>query len=416
MKHPLLICLIAMLAATAHAEDMPGDEEPMAMHGFYGNYAMSRDASGTAWVPDSSPMDGIHEMYGDWMTMLHGSVDMVYNNQGGPRGDSQAYSQSMLMGMASRPVGDGTLGFRVMASLDPLMGKEGYPLLLQTGETANGTDHLIDRQHPHDMLMELAATYSHPVTSDSSAFVYIGYPGEPALGPATFMHRASGMDNPEAPIDHHWLDSTHITFGVATVGYIWRDWKIEASAFNGREPDQYRWNFDEPRLNSTSARLTYNPTENWSLQVSTGNIRSPEALEPDVDQRRTTASATYNLTIGKSNWQTTAAWGKNDMNPGCSLNAYLLESAFRYHENDTIFARAERAQKDELFEAPDPLAGQAFMVNKLSVGYVHDVPVSEHIKLGVGGVGSVYALPGALDPAYGKNPASFMLFARASLY
>lgn len=401
----------AMSVSPAHAED---SMHPM--HGLYGQYPMSRESSGTAWQPDSAPMEGIHAMHAGWMTMLHGYANVVYNHQGGGRGDVKTFSESMLMGVASHSLGGGTIGFRSMLSLDPLMGKDGYPLLLQTGETADGRTHLIDRQHPHDLFMELSATYSHPVNDGSSAFLYIGYPGEPAMGPATFMHRFSGMDSPQAPITHHWLDSTHITFGVATAGYVWRNWKIEASAFNGREPDQYRWNFDNPHLDSASMRLTYNPDANWSLQVSHGYLKSPEQLEPEVSQRRTTASATYNLPFDGNNWQTTFAWGHNDNRPGHALNGFLLESAVRLHDTHTFFARAESAQKDELFESPNPLAGETFRVGELSLGYVYDVPLAEHLKLGVGGVGSVYALPASLTPHYGNNPASFMLFGRLSLY
>src|SRR5204863_8412876 len=111
------------------------------------------------------------------------------------------------------------LGGRVMLSVDPAtVGKSGYPLLLQTDEAVNGLP-LIDRQHPHDLFMELAATYNHPLGRDGgSVFLYAGLPGEPALGPPTFMHRFSGTEIPEAPISHHWLDSTHITFGVVTGG------------------------------------------------------------------------------------------------------------------------------------------------------------------------------------------------------
>jgi hypothetical protein len=402
---------LILVASVAQAHD-----DDMAMSGLLGNYPMTRDASGTSWQPDSTPMAGIDDMHGEWMTMLHGYANFIYDDQGGHRGDNKAFSESMLMAMASRPVGEGTLGFRAMLSLDPLMGKSGYPLLFQTGETADGTHPLIDRQHPHDLFMELATTYSHPITENSSAFVYVGYPGEPALGPTTFMHRFSGMDDPEAPIGHHWLDATHITYGVTTLGYVYDNWKLEVSTFNGREPDQYRWGFDDPKLDSQSVRVSYNPTANWALQVSTGYIHSPEVLEPDINQQRTTASATYNLPLGKNNWQTTAAWGRNNLDPGHSIDAYLLESAFRYHEQHTFFGRAERVQKDELFEAPDPLAGQTFTINKFSLGYIYDIPVSEHVKLGLGGVGSLYDFPSALDQAYGSNPASFMLFARASLY
>lgn len=401
-----------------HMNDM--DHASMTTHsmpGAFGDYSMTKEASGTSWVPESTPMIGIMGAHGDWQTMAMGYADVVYNKQGGPRGDSQSYSQSMIMGMAQRKVGEGMFGLRAMGSLDALMGKEGYPLLLQTGETANGTDHLVDRQHPHDLLMELAATYSHPTGKGQSAFVYFGYPGEPALGPATFMHRFSGMMNPEAPITHHWLDSTHITFGVATVGYIFNDWKLEGSLFTGREPDQFRYNFDEARFDSQSLRVSYNPTANWSLQISRGWLDSPEQLDPSTDQVRTTASAMYNLPLDDGdNVQTTFAWGRNDFQPGQSFDAFLLESAYKFHQRHTVFGRAERADKDELFEAPDPLAGRSFKVNQFSAGYMYDMPVSGHVKWGVGAMGTLYALPSDLDAAYGENPASFLLFSRVSLY
>jgi hypothetical protein len=323
------------------------------------------------------------------------------------------FSQSMLMGMAQRPLGDGTLTLRAMISFDPLMGRSGYPLLFQTGETVNGRDPLVDRQHPHDFLMELSATYSAPL-GDGSGFIYVGYPGEPALGPPTFMHRFSGAENPEAPLGHHWLDATHVSFGVVTAGYVLGDWKIEASAFKGREPDENRWNFDSPRLDSGSARLTWNPDENWSLQVSWGYLHSPEQLEPDIDQRRTTASVSYNRPFSGGNWQTTFAWGHNDKSPGDTTDAFLLESAVSW-EPHTVFARAENVAKDELFEPPDPLAGRTFHISKLSLGYVYDLPLAEHLKLGLGALGSVYGFPDTLDSAYGDSPTSFMLFARLKL-
>ena len=401
-------------AAMDHSSHAPANHT---MRGALGNGPMNREASGSSWVPDSSPMEGWHLSSGEWTGMVHGYVDGVYNDQGGKRGENQTYSQSMLMGMAQRPVGErGTFGLRAMMSLDPLMGKNGYPLLLQTGETADGVEHLTDRQHPHDLFMELAATYSYRFDSEQSAFLYVGYPGEPALGPPTFMHRFSGQYIPEAPIDHHWLDSTHITYGVTTLGYIWQNWKVEASAFNGREPDQFRYNFDSPQLDSYSARLSYNPTSNWALQVSGAKVNSPEQLAPEMDVTRLTASAIYNLPLGDDNWQTTLAWGQNDNAPGKTMDAWLLESAYQIDGTHTWFSRAERAEKDELFHAGDPLAGQVFAVSKLSVGYLYQVPMVNHVKMGVGGLVSGYALPSELDAAYGKNPVSFLLFARASLY
>ena len=396
-------------------EDLPplGTGTVVQLKGALGDYSMNKDASGTSWQPESSFMEGIHGLTGDWATMLHGFASAIYDHQSGPRGGDKFFSESMFMAMGQRPLGSGTLTLRGMMSLDPAMGPSGYPLLLQTGETADGVNPLIDRQHPHDLFMELAGIYSAPIAADTSVFVYFGYPGEPALGPPNFMHRFSAMEDPEAPIAHHWLDATHITYGVITTGAVFKGVKLEASIFNGREPDQYRWNIDPLRLDSASARLTWNPSSDWSFQVSYGYIKSPEQLEPDIDQHRLTASAIYNKKLEHGNWQTTLAFGENSDNPGPSLNAYLLESALGWYQH-TVFARVENVAKNELFVS-GPLVGQVFNVTKFSLGYVYDIPIGEHFSLGLGAVGSVYALPSALDPYYGASPGSYAIFTRVKL-
>jgi len=425
---PGAVCAGLILSASVNAGEMPGpapalseeDLPPLGagpsvqLSGAFGGYSMTRDSSGTSWQPESSTMDAIHSIAGEWATMMHGSLFAVFDSQGGSRGDSKTFSESMLMGMAQRNAGPGRLTLKGMISLDPLMGRDGYPLLLQTGETANGTARLIDRQHPHDFLMELAGIYSVTVAEDASAFVYLGYPGEPALGPPTFMHRFSGSTNPEAPIGHHWLDATHITYGVVTGGLARGGWKIEGSFFNGREPDQSRWDWDPLRLNSASARISWNPDKNWALQASYGYLKSPEQLEPDIDQHRLTASAIYNRRLEHGNWQTTLAWGQNAFAGGRRLDAFLLESALGWYQH-TIFARAEYDAKNELFPPGDPFDGQVFRVSKFTLGYVYDIPVAEHLSLGLGALGSLYDLPEALHPAYGSSPASTMLFMRLKL-
>ena len=166
----------------------------MAMAGALGPYPMERESSGTAWQPDTTEHMGLHVMSGDWSLMAHGVLNLVYDHQGGSRGDDKAFASGMLMGMASRPVGNGTLQFKAMLSPDPLMGPSGYPLLLASGETANGRDRLIDRQHPHDFFMELSGSVSQNIGPKSSVFIYAGLPGEPAFGPPAFMHRESIMD------------------------------------------------------------------------------------------------------------------------------------------------------------------------------------------------------------------------------
>ena len=405
----------------SHAMQVETNQEAMSMadmtmHGMYGLYPMSREASGTSWQPQSTPVMGLMFMSDKSMTMLQGVANVIDDHQGGKRGNDLQFSTSMLMLMTMRETDVGTFGFHSMFSLDPAMGKSGYPLLLQTGETANGRTSLIDRQHPHDAIMELAGSYSIAFSDKKSAFIYVGLPGEPALGPPNFMMRWSAQVNPEAPITHHWLDSTHITYGVVTVGYIYNDIKLEFSAFNGREPDQFRWNMESPKLDSESVRLSYQPNQDWSLQISDGRIKSPEQLQPNVNTNRATASAIYNKAFASdNNWQTTFAWGQDANHPGHTLNGYMLESAVNLHTTHTFFGRLERVQKDELFESPSPHLDEVFTVNKLTMGYLYEFPAIHHAKPGIGALVSAYALPSAVQASYGDHPFSYMLFGRITI-
>jgi hypothetical protein len=386
-------------------------------HGMFGPYTMMRESSGTSWQPDSTPMFGVNwQTKNGWENMLGGFAFFIYDHQGSPRGGTQSFSTSMLMFMTQKDFSIGTLGFKSMFSLDPLMGAQGYPLIFQTGETADGRTHLVDRQHPHDAVMELAGTYSIPFSDKNSVFLYVGLPGEPALGPPAFMHRWSGMDIPEAPLSHHWLDATHVTFGVVTAGLVLNQWKLEGSVFNGREPDQSRWNIESPQINSQAIRLSFNPNENWSAQVSAGRIKSPELLDPEINIRRNTASVMYNKPLNADdNWQTTLAWGQNINSPGHTLNAYLLESTVNFSHKHTFFGRLEHLQEDELLHDPNPYTGQVFNVNKLSLGYIRDFAFLHNTQLGIGALASTYAIPGPLQQVYGQRPFSYMLFARIKI-
>lgn len=423
-KTNLFLCLLCLTTAALaqhaqHAQHTsdgkpPSPDMPM-MSGLYSQSSMSREASGTSWQPDATPMMGIHSMGDTWSTMLHGFANLVYDDQGGLRGDTKTFTESMLMVMAWRPLGEGKLGLRGMASADPMMGRGGYPLLFGTGETANGREPLIDRQHPHDLLMELAATYSLPLSAQSSVFGYIGLPGEPALGPPAFMHRFSGADIPEAPLTHHWLDSTHITFGVATLGYIWRDFKVEASGFNGREPDQSRYNIETRHFDSASGRVSWNPSPHWSLQVSHGYLDSPEQFEPDVSVNRTTASASFQTMLADNPWQTTLAWGRNRKDPGDTSDGWLLESEILIDQRYTLFGRAERVENDELFLEDEPLHGLTFTIKKLTLGGIYDFYNDHHVALGIGALASRYDKSSALDDAYGADPKSSMVFLRVKI-
>ncbi len=387
----------------------------MEMGAMYGPYPMTREASGTAWQPDLARHGGIHSMEGPWMLMVHGMADLVYDRQGGARGNDNVYCSNMAMGMARRPLGPGVLGFRAMLSAEPLtIGKKGYPLLLQTGETADGRTPLIDRQHPHDLFMELAGTYSL-ARGNRSLFLYAGLPGEPALGPPAFMHRFSGQALPEAPITHHWLDSSHITYGVVTLGAVQGGLKLEGSAFRGREPDENRYDIESPKLDSHSFRLSLNPAPAWALQVSRARLKSPESLEPAIDVDRSTVSVIHARDWSGGHWESTLAWGRNRKRPGATLDAFAGESAIEIRQKHNLFARIERVQKDELFPEPDPRPGRSFWVSKGSAGYRVDFHTPGRPTLGIGALGSLVHVPREIQDAYGKTPTAVMLFAKVAL-
>ena len=408
------------IASPAMAQSMAGMPGMAGMQSMtsaaLGDYVMNREASGTSWQPDASPHTGLHIMSGDWMVMVHATINGVYDWQQGPRGDDKAFVSGMLMAMAKRDVGEkGTLQFRAMLSPEPFMGKSGFPELLATGETANGVTPLLDRQHPHDLFMELSGSYAYRLASKQSVFVYAGLPGEPAFGPPAFMHRLSIMDSPEAPISHHWLDSTHISMGVVTAGYVHDNWKLEVSRFRGREPDQHRFDIETPKLDSTAARISWNPSANWALQASWADQKSPEQLAPDENIRRWSASAIYTVPFGRGGyWSTTAAWGRRTSEHG-DLDGYALESAVRPNLDWTLFARAERVATDEL-ALPPGARGPVFTVGKISAGAVRDFALTPHWSFGVGGLYAVNFVPGGLRASYGRSePQGAMGFVRLKL-
>ena len=387
-----------------------------AMTAALGGYPMSREASGTSWQPDTSTHAGIHASIGGWDLMGHASLTLTYDDQSGPRGDRKTFVAGMAMGMAKRALSDAdTLQLRLMVSPDPLMGARGYPLLLAAGETANGVTQLIDRQHPHDLVMEASASLAHSFTSDLSAFVYVGVPGEPAFGPPAFMHRQSIMDSPEAPISHHWLDSTHISFGVVTAGVVAGNFKLEASRFKGREPDQHRYDIETPRFDSTAVRASWNPTPELSLQLSYAYLVSPEQLEPADDQRRWSAGGIYTRRLGSGLWATTLAWGRKTAvhhgDSGDALDAFVIESSLR-HGPWTTYGRAEHIATDELLPDPGEVHGPVFKVGKVSLGAIRDFEVAPSLKVGLGAQVARSITPRGLDASYGGDRTSGMVFLR----
>lgn len=376
------------------------------------------NGSGTSRLPSLDNglrgMPGAHIPAGDWMLMASGYAWGAYTDQGGPRGDDMAFVQSMAMLMGSRALDDrgSKLQVNAMMSLEPAMGQRGYPNLFATGETAHG-EPLVDRQHPHDLFMELSARLDVAIAENTTLFLYGGPVGEPALGPSAFMHRGSARYLPLAPITHHWFDSTHITYGVVTAGIAAGHFQLEASAFRGEEPDEGRWDIETPKLDSWSVRATWTPTPNWAVQVSHGRLEAPEAMHPGMDEARTTASVQYANAAGVS---AMLAFSAKDRLPGPTLTAWLAEANWNIDRHHSIFGRIENVANDELFpDHSDPLHDRQFRVSKLEAGYAYRIPLDDAWNLALGGTLAAYAKPDALDTAYGKAPVSGTVFAKLSL-
>jgi len=410
-------CAAFLLAATPVAAqgempmDMPMGEHQMSTMGGPLDVAENREGSGTSWLPDTTPVQGIMKHANGWMLMAHGRAFLQSITVTGDRGDRQFGSANWIMGMAQRSIGGGQFTARLMMSAEPLtVGRCGYPDLLQSGESCRGAA-LHDRQHPHDMFMEVAARYARSVGERVAVEVYGGPVGEPALGPAAFPHRPSAWPQPLAPISHHWMDATHVSFGVVTAGMYGRKWKAEASAFNGREPDDLRYGIDRGRLDSWSARGTWTPSSTVAVQVSTGLLREAESDEAGfVDIRRTTASLTHHRLVDRRLWATTFAWGRNQVN-GESDHAVLAETSADVSERDTVFGRAEWVQKtghDLDFAAA---LDQAFNVMKVQGGYTRWIGAAAGLRVGVGGSIGIGRLPSELKAVYGAHPIEAAVFA-----
>ena len=381
---------------------------------------MTRMGSGTAWLPDASGMRAWHVAAGAWMLMVHGDAFLQYDHQRGPRGADQVGSINWGMLMAMRRLGGGTLHLHGMVSAEPLtIGARGYPLLLQSGETYQGRP-LHDRQHPHDLFMELSALYERAVSRRVGLMLYVAPVGEPAIGPVAYMHRPSALNDPFAPLAHHWTDATHITYGVLSAGLFTRHVKLEGTLFNGREPDEDRYDFDFHPLDSYGARLSINPSPDWALSASFGHLNEPETLHADEDQHRIGAAILHTVRLGRQGeWASALVYGANRhvATAGRSRgweHSLGAESNLQLDRANTVFGRVEYVRKDgEELALGDALHDRAFDIGALSLGYIREFAGFGGATVGLGARGAVSLLPGALEEVYGsRTPVGLAVFLR----
>ncbi|HEU5291023.1 MAG TPA: DUF2911 domain-containing protein [Cyclobacteriaceae bacterium] len=393
----------------------PAHEHGMS-HAFSQSLPMNRNGSGTGWLPDNTPMYAWMKQGEKWNSMLHGEIFIRQNWQNinnQDAGENQFDVPGWVMGMTQRKMGrNGLLLLRAMISIDPVtVGGDGYPLLFQTGETYKG-EPLVNRQHPHDFFSELAVGYTQRFSDDVDFTVYFGYPGEPALGPTAFMHRISSLNNPNAPLGHHWQDATHIVFGVATAGLRYKNFKLEGSSFTGREPDEHRFNFDKAKFDSYSYRLSYAPSKSIVIQASKGFIKSPEELEPDEDVDRTTASVIFSgKPLNEKTFTAAAVFGYNDSGPGHKESSLLVEANYQVKKVN-LLGRYEWVEKsDEELQIIIPNE-EIFPIHSLTGGITYQLGSWLKTDTAIGVQGTFNFIPTSLEPIYGNTPFSLQAFIR----
>ncbi|MGN6593743.1 MAG: hypothetical protein ACTHJX_12675 [Terriglobales bacterium] len=379
---------------------------------------LQHTGSGTSMEPDSTPAPMWMVMKGKWMFMFHGVVFVNALQQSGPRGADKFFSTNWFMPMAMRRWGPGQLTLRAMLSLEPAtVTHRFYPELFQQGETAFGQP-IVDGQHPHDFFMELAALYDLRLGDQTLLSFYAAPVGDPAMGPTAYPHRASAAEDPMAALGHHLEDSTHISDDVVTVGLTHRFARLEFSGFHGREPDEFRWDTDQGRIDSWSWRATVNPTANWSAQVSHAQMHSPEVLHPAVNLGRTTASLMYNRPLPGGNWASTLLWGRNHDSEGLIWNGYLAESTLRFADHNAVWGRIENVDRTSelLFrDTPEPPGFQESIIGRVqayTLGYDREFSFLPHLSTAFGGQFTFATTPDRLRPLYGSHPVGAVVFLR----
>jgi hypothetical protein len=432
---------------------------------------LQHGSSGTSAVPDSTPIPMLMSSRGPWLYMLHTNIFAANTQQQavGERGRDAFFSTSWIMPMAQRRVGAGELTLRVMLSLEPAtVGGRNYPELFQQGETAYGAP-IVDGQHPHDFVMELAALYDLPVGKSALLSLYAAPVGDPAIGPSAYPHRQSASEDPIAALGHHQEDSTHIAFNVVTGGVTYKWARVELSGFHGGEPDEHRWALQGSpnghNMDSVATRLTVSPTPDISAQYSIAHIESPEALYTGEAQQRQTASVMYHHTfrakpmadmpgmdmddmpgmeMGSSanrpkktpalpamrmaadpatDLSTTLLWGRTrSLTDNSKENSYLAEALLRFASTHYVWTRLENAgRSNELLLTPGMALPAKFAESPIghvaayTFGYDHDIALGPHLLAAPGAQVTAYRTPTALRATYGATPTAETIFIRFRL-
>jgi hypothetical protein len=401
--------VVAFGPSAARAQPPPAEDACPPMLGAL-DLPTRREASGTAWQPDITPLFAAHERAGCWDFVQQLDVFAGYDMQLGPRGDRAFVAPGYYLVTTRRRLDHGELRLRAMTSLEPFtVAREGMPQLFQIG--ASRPDH----RRPRDATQELSLQVSAPLGESGLAFLlYVAAAGEPALGAPSSTLRFSAMASPFVPLGAQ-AEEARVAYGVITAGFFTRHLKLEGSYFNGRAPGPGRAALPIDLPDSLSARLTVQPLRFLSVQVSHGYLRQPEARAPLVSSRRTTGSVLLQWPLDDEGSQlgATLAWGRDAPSLGPSRDSLLAEATLIAGGNE-IFARGEivtRSAGELSLPGVDP--AHTFPIRALSTGYVHSFGPYGALAPGLGLSVAVQEVAPGLTPFYGKAvPAGGMVFLR----
>jgi hypothetical protein len=350
-----------------------------------------------------------------WEFAWDGVLFTTFNHQGGRRGARDVRAQNWLMLMASRPLGPGSVSLRGMVSAEPLtVGAAGYAHLFQLGETYRALP-VTDRQHPHDLLMQLEARWT--VLLGQAELSLSGGPvGSPAFGPVAFPHRLSASENPAAPLTHHTFDSTHIAMGTVTGGVRWGSVMLEGSLFRGLEPDEHRYDLESGALDSRAGRLTWRPGRGFEFQLSRAHVHQPERLEPG-NQKRTNGSISWAHRRPDGSLTAISLMAGRVSRTYTWTGAVVAEGV-HWIGKQAVYGRFEGTgiETEHLlfptFVHPPHPGEFVDSLHALTMGGVRRIMSSGGIDAVVGGDVTLYRVPARLRPTHGERPTSLHVFVR----
>ncbi len=357
------------------------------------------------------------------MLMIHGNGFLAGINESGPRGRNTFAAPNMFMGDLGTSIGD-----RHYVNLD-FMGTverwsipdQGYPELLQIGEENNQGIPYLDAQHPHSSpIMGLTLSDTISFGGDKNHIkIFIAPRGEATDGPVAFMHRVTGMINPDAPLGHHiGQDVGHITSTVIGESLKIGATGFEASTYHGAEPKPQNVDLPIGNLDSYSFRLIEEFSPKFIAMASYAYVSNPELNNPDITFENRFSASIYNSFSIFHDWSfdNTLIWGSvSNYDHASTLTSFAEEFLFKGIA-PRIWGRIEVLQRTpnelQIQTSADANAGQ--WVTAITFGYTHRVANWESAEVGIGGSVTTDFLPQSYQGAYGGNPWTGKLFVQVS--